>query len=249
MATAEQRAMFQRPGGGAAAPPTSGAASLMHQTNAQGQALNQAVAVGGGGGGGKPRSAADVFLRILCCFPGGDAVAGGANPSLGPLLPPAQPESAGKQCLVLDLDETLVHCALDPLSNADFAFPISGALIYVRLRPGMHRFLEAVSKLYEVVIFTASQAAYASPLLDIIEQNSDAPLIHHRLYRESCLQVHNHFVKDLSVVNRPLSNMIILDNNPVAFAANLDNGIPIKTWKKDPQDTACLLYTSDAADD
>jgi CTD small phosphatase-like protein 2 len=156
-----------------------------------------------------------------------------------PSLPPKQPELP-RHTLVLDLDETLVHCGLEPLTNAEFAFPIAGALIYVRLRPGVHRFLETVSSLYEVVVFTASQSTYASPLLDIIEQNYHFPLIHHRLFRESCLQVQQHFIKDLSVVNRPIANIIIIDNNPVAFASNLDNGIHIKTWKKDPTDSALL---------
>ena len=156
-----------------------------------------------------------------------------------PTLPPKAADRP-LNTLILDLDETLVHCALEPLSNADFAFPIAGALIYVRLRPGLHKFLETVSSMFEVVIFTASQPAYASPLVDIIEQNYDYPLIHHRLYRDSCLQVHNHFVKELSVVNRPLSNLLIVDNNPVAFAANIENGVHIKTWKKDPSDTELL---------
>ena len=41
--------------------------------------------------------------------------------------------------------------------------------IYVLVRPGVDKFLENISKLFEIVIFTASLSNYASPLLDILD--------------------------------------------------------------------------------
>ena len=41
--------------------------------------------------------------------------------------------------------------------------------IYVLVRPGVDKFLENISKLIEIVIFTASLSNYASPLLDILD--------------------------------------------------------------------------------
>jgi TFIIF-interacting CTD phosphatase-like protein len=62
---------------------------------------------------------------------------------------------------VLDLDETLVHCSVDPIVGADLTFPVefNGAnyTVFVRKRPYLQRFLEAVYEKFEVVIFTASQ--------------------------------------------------------------------------------------------
>jgi hypothetical protein len=40
------------------------------------------------------------------------------------LLPPIHPDDKGKKCLVLDLDETLVHSSFRAVSGADFVIPV-----------------------------------------------------------------------------------------------------------------------------
>ncbi|RLN13986.1 hypothetical protein BBI17_007731, partial [Phytophthora kernoviae] len=40
------------------------------------------------------------------------------------VLPPAAPQDANKKCLVLDLDETLVHSSFRPTSNPDYIIPV-----------------------------------------------------------------------------------------------------------------------------
>lgn len=93
------------------------------------------------------------------------------------LLPPPLPHLRGRKCLVLDLDETLVHSSfkvpripncrgraladmIQVLERADFTIPveIEGQYhnIYVIKRPGVDQFMKRVGELYEVVIFTAS---------------------------------------------------------------------------------------------
>lgn len=37
-------------------------------------------------------------------------------------------------------------------------------------------------------------------------------LVKHRLYRDSCLQVENTFVKDLNVLGRDINKVVIVDN-------------------------------------
>jgi TFIIF-interacting CTD phosphatase-like protein len=87
-------------------------------------------------------------------------------------LPPADPNSH-PICLVLDLDETLVHCTVEPVADADMVFPVEfngmNYQVHVRCRPFLTEFLEAVSRKFEVVIFTASQQVYADKLLDKID--------------------------------------------------------------------------------
>merc|ERR1712228_692175 len=76
------------------------------------------------------------------------------------LLPPLEPEYKGKKCLVLDLDETLVHSSFKPVNNADFIVPveIDGVVykVYVLKRPYVDDFLIECAKYYELVVFTAS---------------------------------------------------------------------------------------------
>ena len=80
---------------------------------------------------------------------------------------------AEKKCLVLDLDETLVHCDTEPIGEYDLTFEIDfeGSLhtIYARKRPFCEYFLQVVSSHFEVVVFTASQRCYADKLLDILD--------------------------------------------------------------------------------
>jgi CTD small phosphatase-like protein 2 len=90
--------------------------------------------------------------------------------------------------LVLDLDETLVHCSVEGGGPADLVFPVNfNGVQYqvgVKLRPFMDRFLRSVADKFEVVVFTASQQVYADTLLDIIDPKRE--LIKHRLFRDSC---------------------------------------------------------------
>ena len=68
------------------------------------------------------------------------------------LLPPAQPPLKGRKCLILDLDETLVHSSFKILNQADFTIPveIEGQYhnVYVIKRPGVDQFMKRVGELY-----------------------------------------------------------------------------------------------------
>ncbi|PWA32142.1 hypothetical protein CCH79_00013350 [Gambusia affinis] len=79
-----------------------------------------------------------------------------------PLLPPVKSKDAGKICVVIDLDETLVHSSFKPVNNADFIIPveIDGTVhqVYVLKRPHVDEFLKRMGELFECVLFTASLA-------------------------------------------------------------------------------------------
>ncbi|XP_042348541.1 carboxy-terminal domain RNA polymerase II polypeptide A small phosphatase 2-like isoform X2 [Plectropomus leopardus] len=78
------------------------------------------------------------------------------------LLPEVEAQDQGKICVVIDLDETLVHSSFKPISNADFIVPveIEGAThqVYVLKRPYVDEFLRRMGELFECVLFTASLA-------------------------------------------------------------------------------------------
>ena len=154
-----------------------------------------------------------------------------------PLLPPKEKEFENKKTLILDLDETLVHSSFTAFEKNDIILEVDfeGVIykIYVLIRPFAKEFLNNVSKYFEVVIFTASIQKYASPLLNIIDKEKN---IRHRLFREECTFINGLFIKDLKRLNRPLKDLIIVDNSPFAYAFNTENGLPIKTWYDDPND-------------
>ena len=71
------------------------------------------------------KGAADVFYRIFCCFPSNESVARAIpNKTRTPLLPNIHLDDASKKCLVLDLDETLVHSSFKEIPNPDFVIPV-----------------------------------------------------------------------------------------------------------------------------
>lgn len=96
-------------------------------------------------------------------------------------------------------------------------------------------FLQRMSKIYEIIVFTSSQKSYAKAIMSKIEKNET--LIHYKLFREHCIEVDQDFyVKDLRILNRNPKNVIIVDNSPYAFAAQLENGYPIIPFYKDKTD-------------
>lgn len=140
--------------------------------------------------------------------------------------------------LVLDLDETLVHSSFTQVPDPDFTIEIEldGAVhkVYVRKRPGVDEFLREVGKKFEVVIFTASLAKYADPLLDILDKEK---VIAKRLFREACVFHYGNYVKDMSLLGRPLEDSMIVDNSPYSYMFQPDNAIPITSWFNDQSDT------------
>lgn len=130
--------------------------------------------VAAGAGGGSARATGVGYSGGSSAKNNGDRRSGGKNsPTFGtfhyddpahpadkPILPPVAPQDKGKLCLVLDLDETLVHSSFRAVPNPDYIIPVKIEdvvhQVYVCKRPGVDEFMRRVGERYEVIIYTAS---------------------------------------------------------------------------------------------
>ena len=150
---------------------------------------------------------------------------------------------------MLDLDETLIHSkfslahvqACRTRGKCDFQMRIivegRPIQVYVLIRPGVSFFLQKLAQVYEIVLYTASMNIYANPLVDTLDQDT---LIPFRLYREHCFSFQGSYIKDLSLIGRPMKDVIIVDNSPNAYFFHPENAVPILSWYDDPDDR-CLF--------
>ncbi|XP_062711903.1 phosphatase Herzog [Aedes albopictus] len=140
------------------------------------------------------------------------------------LLPQVRHSDMHRKCMVIDLDETLVHSSFKPIPNADFIVPveIDGTVhqVYVLKRPHVDEFLKKMGELYECVLFTASLAKYADPVADLLDKWN---VFRARLFRESCVYHMGNYVKDLNKLGRDLQKIVIVDNSPASYIFHPDN--------------------------
>ena len=147
-----------------------------------------------------------------------------------------------KKSLILDLDETLVHSSFFPFERAsDLTLPIKvdnhNRLVYILRRPYAIEFMKEMSQYYEIIIYTASIPEYASNLLDELDKYN---IISKRYYRYNCILNKGMYIKDLRIIGKPFKDLIIIDNNPISYAYNINNGLPILSWYGDREDIELL---------
>jgi Dullard-like phosphatase family protein len=135
-----------------------------------------------------------------------------------------------------------------------------GTLVHVHVRPGLYEFLKLVCSRYETHIYTAATSIYADAVLDHLESkiNESNPsndiTFAGRWYRQHCTfdSSRRAYVKDLNNLwpkiqyqqNRPvhdkslLGRAVLVDNNPLSFLSNPENGILVSSFFTDGQDSA-----------
>lgn len=159
-----------------------------------------------------------------------------------PVIGQKREEDLDKKTLVLDLDETLVHSSFKPIPNPDYIIPvdIEGKMVdvFVLKRPWLDNFLDKVGPRFEIVVFTASLAKYADPLLDLLDKDKNN--VRWRLFRESCCLYEGNYVKDLNCLGRDLASTIIVDNSPHSYVFQPLNAVPISTFIDDMEDQELL---------
>jgi len=99
-------------------------------------------------------------------------------------------------------------------------------------------FLDMIGDVYEVVAFTASLAKYADPVLDLLDPKRHCK---HRLFRDVCTFYRGSYIKNLSLLSRPIEATIIVDNSPPSYAFHPRNAIDVTSYVGgDDSDTELL---------
>lgn len=127
-------------------------------------------------------------------------------------------------------------------------------------RPGLDLFLAYLSQFFEIVVVTSQNPAVrrmqrrrASPasasaerrrlrqmIAPMLQRLNQRGNISYFLYRDALRYVNGHHVKDLSVMNRDMSKILVIDIDANGFTLHPDNGVLIKSWKGDPSDRQLL---------
>ncbi|CAD8154277.1 unnamed protein product [Paramecium octaurelia] len=169
------------------------------------------------------------------------------------VLPEARTPKA--KTLLLDLDETLIHScsAREKSQTCILAVSEQGeeARIYLNVRPFCQWFLQQMSLLYTIYVYTASSSAYANTIVKYLDPKGQ--WISGILSRQNCLETKNGFyIKDLRIIaNKQIKNMLIVDNLAHSFGFQIENGIPILEWHDDKNDQELkylATYLMEAAD-
>ena len=138
-----------------------------------------------------------------------------------PFLPPKKENDLRDYCLVLDLDETLVHYFEDENEA------------YVKVRLGTEKFIKELSVYCEICIFTASTKYYADTVINGLGNHN---LIDYRLYRQHTYISNGVNIKDLSKLGRNMEKIIIVDNIEENYQLQPNNGINISDFEGDEND-------------
>ena len=143
-----------------------------------------------------------------------------------------------KKTVLFDLDETLIHNVGPAAGGIAVGFYDESGKhceTNVKIRPYAMRCLRSLSEVFELMVFTAGQRNYADAIIDLLDP--DGSIFQHRLYRSDCVRnKEGTFVKDLSVINRKLEDIVLVDNSVWSFSNQLDNGVPVQPWKGQAED-------------
>ena len=103
------------------------------------------------------------------------------------------------------------------------------------VRPYCFEFLNELNKYYEIVTFTNGMKSYADSILNLLDINDN--IIKYRLYRQHVSVTGFSRFKNLTLLGRDLKKTIIIDNLKENFHLQPDNGLYIKSWTSDVNDT------------
>jgi TFIIF-interacting CTD phosphatase-like protein len=142
--------------------------------------------------------------------------------------------------LVLDLDETLIHCCETPLSETPPDFHVAGFPVYKR--PGVEAFLDTCLRWFETAVWTSATPDYAREILSRVLP--DLKRLSFLWTRERCTarplsDGKTTYLKDLGKLTMKgyfLERILIVDDIPANSEKNALNAIRVHPYRGEKAD-------------
>ena len=142
--------------------------------------------------------------------------------------------------LVLDLDETLIHSLLNERAlrskNMGIVNLTECGEAFIK-RPYLNSFIQSISQIYEIIIYTASTKEYALDIMRAIDPNN--LYLRYLLSRRHCY-FKSPPVKRLEILDRDPRQIIIVDDTLLNWTNDIDNLVPITPFYGDKDDDELL---------
>jgi len=191
----------------------------------------------------RPRAVCDAHLYVVRHM--------GAPPPAPPPYPAdalPRADDPARILLALDLDDTLIHTSRVPPQPGEAAADMLAcargggeSTVYVRRRPHVGAFVAALSRAFDLAVFTASPQQFAEEKIDWLASTlaDETPgALGRRLYRSSCVERYGLYIKDLRVFGRPPGRALLVEDLPCVGGWQPDQVVPIAAWRGDPSDDA-----------
>lgn len=160
-------------------------------------------------------------------------------------------------CIVLDIDETLIHTKntsksldADLRKNSDIYFKINGLYYYVKVRPYATSFLNAVFEKFDhVCIWTAAEKLYAKKIISHLMTPEQYGALLEFWSRKNCvIDKNRNYTKPLSKLFEKHSflnanNTVLVDNNKTITNLNKSMSINVPDFIGNKQDKTLLKLT------
>jgi len=134
--------------------------------------------------------------------------------------------------LILDLDKVILHLEHDHHKGW-----------HVIKRPHADQFFREIQHYYELVIFSDDVFPVALDIMQkwVIPGPGGGPIpVTGVLHRDFCKKKRDTYIKDIAKLGRKMEKMLIIDHDPSAFSLQPANGIEIRPFTGDPNDTELL---------
>ena len=140
-------------------------------------------------------------------------------------IPYIKAPSNKRYTLVLDINKTL------GFNNTEKGV--------IKLRNGLFSFLSMIKPYYELISFSCEPREVTDPILKEIE--SEKKYFDYKLNREHAFLYDNCLIKDISLIGRDISKIIVIDDDENSFKINKENGIKITPFNSDTKSDNVLF--------